>query len=290
MGRDLVILGIAFLLAGLLARAGRRFGLPTIPLFMVAGIIVGPNTPGPVLFDHPEELELLAAFGLIFLLFYLGVEFSIDDLTSGGPQAAGLGRALPGPQHRGRAGARLRHRLGGEGGADHRRGDRHLVVGDRHQAARRAATAGQPRDAADPRHHRARGLLPRPLPRGAGARARPGRRRRRGRAALRAGVRLPDRPRPAGPVRDEDRRARDLGPRRRAARRPVRRVRVPRRRRRRAARRVRRDRGVHGRPRAGRDGGGQTHRAAGPARCATRSPPSSSSPSGCRSTPATSAR
>jgi CPA2 family monovalent cation:H+ antiporter-2 len=84
MGHDLVVLGIAFLLAGLLARAGRSVGLPTIPLFMGAGIIVGPYTPGPVLFDHPEELELLAAFGLIFLLFYLGVEFSIDDLTSGG--------------------------------------------------------------------------------------------------------------------------------------------------------------------------------------------------------------
>lgn len=84
MGHDLVVLGAAFLLAGLLARGGRRIGLPTIPLFMLAGIIVGPNTPGPVLFENPGELELLAAFGLIFLLFYLGVEFSVDDLTGGG--------------------------------------------------------------------------------------------------------------------------------------------------------------------------------------------------------------
>lgn len=84
MGRELVVLGAAFLLAGLLARGGRRFGLPTIPLFMLAGIAVGPNTPGPVLFERPEDLELLAAFGLIFLLFYLGVEFSVDDLTRGG--------------------------------------------------------------------------------------------------------------------------------------------------------------------------------------------------------------
>ena len=37
-----------------------------------------------MLFDRPEDLELLAAFGLIFLLFYLGVEFSLDDLTGGG--------------------------------------------------------------------------------------------------------------------------------------------------------------------------------------------------------------
>jgi CPA2 family monovalent cation:H+ antiporter-2 len=84
MGRELVALGLAFLLAGLLGGAGRRIGLPTIPLFMLAGILVGPHTPGPVLFAHPEDLELLAAFGLIFLLFYLGVEFSVDQLTEGG--------------------------------------------------------------------------------------------------------------------------------------------------------------------------------------------------------------
>lgn len=97
MGRELVVIGLAFLLAGTLARAGRRVGLPTIPFFMLAGILVGPNTPGPVLFDHPEDLELLAAFGLIFLLFYLGVEFSVEDLTGGGRRlltSAGLYLAL----------------------------------------------------------------------------------------------------------------------------------------------------------------------------------------------------
>src|SRR3954466_11475964 len=88
MGRELVALGLAFLLAGFLGSAGRRVGLPTIPLFMLAGILVGPFTPGPVLFAHPEDLELLAAFGLIFLLFYLGVEFSVDQLTAGGRRLA----------------------------------------------------------------------------------------------------------------------------------------------------------------------------------------------------------
>jgi CPA2 family monovalent cation:H+ antiporter-2 len=84
MGNELLVLGAAFLIAGLVARAGHRIGLPTIPLFIAAGIVLGPNTPGPVLIEHPEDLALLASFGLIFLLFYLGVELSIDDLTSGG--------------------------------------------------------------------------------------------------------------------------------------------------------------------------------------------------------------
>lgn len=84
MGGELIVIGAAFLLTGLLARAGGRVGLPTIPLFVIAGILVGPNTRGPVLFHHPDDLELLAAFGLIFLLFHLGAELSVEQLTRGG--------------------------------------------------------------------------------------------------------------------------------------------------------------------------------------------------------------
>jgi CPA2 family monovalent cation:H+ antiporter-2 len=84
VGDTLVAVGGAFLAAGLLARLGRRIGLPTIPLFMVAGILLGPGTPGLVLVEHPEDLELLAALGLVLLLFHLGLEFSLDDLIGGG--------------------------------------------------------------------------------------------------------------------------------------------------------------------------------------------------------------
>jgi CPA2 family monovalent cation:H+ antiporter-2 len=84
MGHLLIALGSAFLAAGLLARFGRRFGLPTIPLFMLAGIIFGPSTPGLVLVEKPGELSLLASLGLVLLLFHLGLEFSLDDLIGGG--------------------------------------------------------------------------------------------------------------------------------------------------------------------------------------------------------------
>jgi CPA2 family monovalent cation:H+ antiporter-2 len=80
----LVALGGAFLAAGLLARVGRRIELPTIPLFMLAGIIFGPHTPGIALFDDAGDLELFAAIGLVLLLFYIGLEFSVEELTSGG--------------------------------------------------------------------------------------------------------------------------------------------------------------------------------------------------------------
>ena len=80
----LVALGASLLAAGLLARVGRRIGLPTIPVFMIAGLLFGPNTPGVQLVDHPDDFALLATLGLILLLFHLGVEFSIHELTSGG--------------------------------------------------------------------------------------------------------------------------------------------------------------------------------------------------------------
>jgi len=84
MGESLIGLGAALLVSGFLARLGRRAGLPTIPFFMLAGILCGPNTPGIELVVDPSEFQLLAALGLIMLLFYLGLEFSMDDLTTGG--------------------------------------------------------------------------------------------------------------------------------------------------------------------------------------------------------------
>jgi CPA2 family monovalent cation:H+ antiporter-2 len=81
---ELAVLGAALMLAGLFARVGQRLGLPTIPFFIVAGIVFGPHTPGVVLLEDAEAIHLLAILGLVLLLFHLGIEFSIDDLVAGG--------------------------------------------------------------------------------------------------------------------------------------------------------------------------------------------------------------
>ncbi|MFE5242586.1 MULTISPECIES: cation:proton antiporter [unclassified Streptomyces] len=81
-------MGGAFLAAAVLARVGGRIGLPTIPLFILAGILLGPHTPGVVLLDDPHDLEMLSALGLVLLLFYLGLEFHLDDLKTGGRKMA----------------------------------------------------------------------------------------------------------------------------------------------------------------------------------------------------------
>lgn len=89
----LLALGAAFAASALLARTGVRIGLPTIPLFVLAGILLGPHTPGIELFSNPDELRLLAELGLVFLLFYLGLEFSLEDLIDGGRRLALAGGA-----------------------------------------------------------------------------------------------------------------------------------------------------------------------------------------------------
>ncbi|GAA3387591.1 cation:proton antiporter [Cryptosporangium minutisporangium] len=92
----LLALGGAFLAAGILARLGARIGLPTIPVFVLAGVLLGPHTPGLALIEDPSHFALLSTLGLIFLLFYLGLEFHLDDLVSGGRKlaVAGLGYLL----------------------------------------------------------------------------------------------------------------------------------------------------------------------------------------------------
>lgn len=87
----LLAMGGAFVAAAFLARLGGKIGLPTIPLFILAGILLGPNTPGFVLLDDPHDLEMLSALGLVLLLFYLGLEFHMDDLKTGGKKMAVAG-------------------------------------------------------------------------------------------------------------------------------------------------------------------------------------------------------
>ncbi|MET8905374.1 cation:proton antiporter [Streptomyces sp. NPDC127113] len=87
----LLAMGGAFLAAAFLARLGGRIGLPTIPLFMLAGILLGPHTPGFVLVEDAHDFEMLSALGLVLLLFYLGLEFHLDDLRTGGKRLLAAG-------------------------------------------------------------------------------------------------------------------------------------------------------------------------------------------------------
>ena len=58
-----------------------RLKLSAIPLFIIAGVLLGPGTPGPTIVEHSEGVGILSELGIVLLLFFLGLEFSLDRLT-----------------------------------------------------------------------------------------------------------------------------------------------------------------------------------------------------------------
>lgn len=83
LGPDLVILGVLFVLAYGLGRLGKSIGLPAIPIYMAVGLLASPHFGlFPINFQNPEYIELIAVFGLILLLFNLGLEFDQDEFFS----------------------------------------------------------------------------------------------------------------------------------------------------------------------------------------------------------------
>lgn len=72
---NITIALFAAFLGGVLAR---RLGLPTIVGYLVAGIAIGPFTPGFV--GDIEAISELAEIGVIFLMFGVGLHFSLRDL------------------------------------------------------------------------------------------------------------------------------------------------------------------------------------------------------------------
>ena len=87
-------LALTVALLGILGLAASRFGLSAIPAYLFAGIILGPNTPTFVNLVQPSEVtHFVSEIGLIFLLFFLGLEFSVDRLVRSG-RHVGLGGAI----------------------------------------------------------------------------------------------------------------------------------------------------------------------------------------------------
>ncbi|SMG31284.1 cation:proton antiporter [Agreia pratensis] len=82
-GPDLLILGALFIIAYVLGRLGKSIGLPAIPIYMAVGLLASPNFHlFPLEFVHTEYIELMAVFGLVLLLFNLGLEFDQDEFFS----------------------------------------------------------------------------------------------------------------------------------------------------------------------------------------------------------------
>lgn len=67
----------------------QRIKLPTVIGYILVGLLVGPYTIG--IFSATENIQLLAQFGIVFLMFTVGLEFSLPQLLKLKKDVIGFG-------------------------------------------------------------------------------------------------------------------------------------------------------------------------------------------------------
>lgn len=80
-------LAVIMLVAGVVTILFHRFKQPVVLGYIVAGFIIGPHTPPFGLIHDEETIKTLAELGVIFLMFCLGLEFSLRKLFKVGATA-----------------------------------------------------------------------------------------------------------------------------------------------------------------------------------------------------------
>jgi monovalent cation:H+ antiporter-2, CPA2 family len=81
-GKVLLELGVILLALGVLGRFAARVGLPAIPLYLLAGLVVGQG--GVYSIDATEDFIATGSeIGVVLLLLMLGLQFSTDELLEG---------------------------------------------------------------------------------------------------------------------------------------------------------------------------------------------------------------
>mgnify|MGYP001548074832 CR=1 FL=1 len=81
-------LAMVMIAAGIFGSLCKRIGLSVIVGYLAAGVLLGPYTP-PFAFVHDlERIHTLSQLGLVFLMFSIGMELSLNKLRSLGPGMA----------------------------------------------------------------------------------------------------------------------------------------------------------------------------------------------------------
>ncbi|MFS2156213.1 cation:proton antiporter [Pseudomonas sp. Pseusp122] len=80
-------LAVIMLVAGVVTIVFHRLKQPVVLGYIVAGFIIGPHTPPVGLIHDEETIKILAELGVIFLMFCLGLEFSLRKLFKVGATA-----------------------------------------------------------------------------------------------------------------------------------------------------------------------------------------------------------
>ncbi|MBD9415550.1 cation:proton antiporter [Pseudomonas sp. PDM16] len=80
-------LAVIMLVAGVVTILFHRMRQPVVLGYILAGFIIGPHTPPFGLIHEEETIKILAELGVIFLMFFLGLEFSLRKLFNVGSTA-----------------------------------------------------------------------------------------------------------------------------------------------------------------------------------------------------------
>jgi len=90
---DFFLLSSLLLLAvtAIMVTISKRIGLGSILGLLIAGIIVGPYTPGPIVTNEVATMRHFTEFGVVLLLFVIGLEMQPSKLWSMRKEVFGLG-------------------------------------------------------------------------------------------------------------------------------------------------------------------------------------------------------
>ena len=77
-------LAVVMVVAGAVTVLFHRFKQPVVLGYILAGVIIGPHTPPFKLIQNEETIKTLGELGMVFLMFSLGLEFSLRKLRQVG--------------------------------------------------------------------------------------------------------------------------------------------------------------------------------------------------------------
>lgn len=80
-------LAVVMIVAAIVTVLFRQFKQPVVLGYILAGVIIGPHTPPFPLIADKHTIETLSELGVIFLMFSLGLEFSLRKLRTVGATA-----------------------------------------------------------------------------------------------------------------------------------------------------------------------------------------------------------
>lgn len=80
-------LALVMIVAGVVTILCHRFKQPVVLGYIVAGVIIGPHTPPVLALTNEASIKTLSELGVVFLMFSLGLEFSLKKLKNVGVTA-----------------------------------------------------------------------------------------------------------------------------------------------------------------------------------------------------------